>query len=248
VRSWMISPAGDFVTPPPIGRLPDGSFVAMTERSLSPPPGHTLLDAILIRYRDGVILDTLAVLRGGERYSVTCGTTSSPGLCNMGVPYGITAHAAVAGGRVFFGNGERYELLRIDPRSGKRDTLRREEAAPPLTAARRAYFVDSVAASVPPNRQALVRERYSGAPARRTMPVFSAILADDRGSLWIARPQERGAKHRAWDNLDGDGRLVRRVSLPANLDVRSIAGGHVIGVVRDEDDVEYIELHRLRQR
>ncbi len=104
---------------------------------------------------------------------------------------------------------------------------------------------DSVAASVPPNRRALVRDRFSGAPARRTMPVFSAILADDRGSLWLARPQDRGATHRAWDLLDGDGRLVRRVSLPAHLDVRSISGGHVIAVVRDNDDVEFVEIHRL---
>ncbi len=246
VRSWQISAAGSFITPPPIGRLPDGSFVAPTERELSPPPGHSHYQAILIRYRDGAIIDTLATARGGESFSVPCGTATQPGICGMGVPYGVRSLAAVVRDRVFVGNGERYELVRIDATSGKTDTLRREVPAVPLDAARRAYFVDSITVGLPEARRAVVRDRFSGAPARRTMPAFDALIADDAGRLWLARPQERGAAERRWDLLDEGGRFVGTVALPSALKVTHIAGGYVVGISRDADGVEYVEVYRLR--
>ncbi len=246
VRSWPISPAGTFVTPPPLGRLADGSFVAVTERELTPPPGHTQYRAVLLRYRDGTILDTLATTAGGEAYSVPCGTATSPGICGMGVPYGLRTQAAVAGGRVFIGNGERYELLRIDAQAGREDTLRRNVPAIPLDATRRAYFVDSIVEGLPPPRQALVRERFAGAPVRRTMPAFDALIGDDAGRLWVARPQARGAATRTWDVLDADGALIGSAQVPSGLRVTHIAHGHVVGVVRDADGVEYVDVYRLR--
>lgn len=246
VRSWQISPAGTFVTPPPLGRLPDGSFVAVTERELTPPPGHTQYRATLLRYRDGSILDTLASTAGGEAFSVPCGTATSPGVCGMGVPYGRRTQAAVAAGRVFVGNGERYELLRIDAQTRRVDTLRRSVPAVPLDAARRAYFVDSIVEGLPSARQALVRERFAGAPMRRTMPYFDALIGDDHGRLWLARPQARGAATRTWDVLDADGVLIGSSPLPSGLRVTHIANGHIVGVVRDADGVEYVESYRLR--
>jgi hypothetical protein len=246
VRSWQISPAGSGITPPPIGRLADGSFVAVTERELSPPPGHTQYRAILLRYRDGVVRDTLVTTAGGEAFSVPCGTATSPGICGMGVPYGLRTQAAIADGRVFIGNGERYELLRITLPSGRVDTLRRSVPEVPLDAARRAYFVDSIVEGLPPARQALVRDRFAGAPMRRAMPFFDALLGDDRGRLWLARPQVRAAAMRTWDVLDADGALIGSTQFPSGLRITHIANGHVVGVLRDADGVEYVETYRLR--
>ncbi|MBP6444775.1 MAG: hypothetical protein KA267_12180 [Gemmatimonadales bacterium] len=241
VRSWTIAPAGAYVTPPPLGRLADGSFVATTSRGLTPPPGHTRFATVLIRYRDGAIADTLATAPGGESFTVPCGT----GVCNLGVPYGVRAMAAVAGGRIFLGNGERYELLRVDPRTKRVDTLRRNVAAVPLDAARRAYFLDSMMASLPPERVALIRDRLKETPVRPTMPFFDALIADDRGQLWLARPQRRGAAMRSWELLDGEGRLLRSVELPSGLGVMQVAGGHVVGVRHDQDGVESVEVYRV---
>lgn len=246
VRSWQISPAGTGITPPPLGRLADGSFVAVTERELTPPPGHTQYRALVLRYRDGAVLDTLVTAAGGEAYSVPCGTATSPGICGMGVPYGVRTQAAVVGDRVFIGNGERYELLRVDTRSGRVDTLRRSVPAVPLDAARRTFFVDSIVAGLPSARAALVRERFAGAPQRRTMPYFDALITDDRGRLWLARTQARGAATRSWDVLGADGQHIGSAHLPSGLRVTHIAHGHVVGVVRDADGVEYVETYRLR--
>lgn len=246
VRTWQISPAGSFITPPPLGRLGDGSFVAVTERELTPPPGHTQYNAILIRYRDGAILDTLSTTRGGEGFSVPCGTPTSPGICGVGVPYGARTQAAVAGGRVFVGNGERYELLRIDATSRQVDTLRRTVPAVPLDDARRAYFIDSIVDGLPAARQSVIRDRFSGAPVRRSMPYFDTLIGDDEGRLWVARPQARGAATRTWDVLDTEGRLLASPQLPSGLRVTQIAHGHVVGITRDGDGVEYVESYRLR--
>lgn len=246
VRTWNIAEAGAFVTPPPLGRLPDGTFVAMADRAVTPPPGFTRFEASLVRYRDGRIVDTLLVQPGGEWYTVACGTQSSPGLCGVGVPYGLRSLAATAGPFVFFGTGERYEVQRFDTRSRRVDTLRRDVPATPLTAARRSYFVDSVASTVPESRRALVRQRFDEAPARRTMPFFETLATDDRGNLWLALPQEQAGSTRAWDVLSADGRYLRTVRIPASLAVTAISGGFVIGVSRDDDGVEYVEVYRLR--
>lgn len=245
-RSWQISPAGSFVTPPPIGRLADGSFVAVTDRALSPPPGATKYEAVLIRYRDGALVDTLAAVSGGESFSVPCGTNSSPGVCSMGVPYGLRTLVAVLGHRAYVGNGERYELLRIDARTGRLDTLRRAVPEVPLDAVRRAFFVDSITAELPEARRVVVRQRFANAPARRTMPFFDDLAADDEGRLWLARPQGRGAAQRTWDLLDENGRFLGSVELPSALRITHVARGHLVGVSKDRDGVEYVEVYRLR--
>jgi hypothetical protein len=200
----------------------------------------------VLRYRDGRILDTLLVSAGGEWYTVACGTQASPGLCGIGVPYGLRSLAAAAGPFVYFGNGERYEVLRLDVRSRTLDTLRRDVPATPLSAARRASFIDSVAGTVHESRRARVRQRFAEAPVRRTMPFFEALTTDDRGNLWLARPQERSASDRAWDVLAADGRSVHTVLLPASLSVTAIADGHVVGVARDADGVEVVAVYRVR--
>jgi hypothetical protein len=246
VRSWSIAEAAAYLTPPPIGRLPDGSFVALAERTLAPPPGYTRMEVAVLRYRDGRILDTLTVQPGGDWYTVACGTPTSPGVCGVGVPYGLRSLAATAGHFVFVGNGDRYELLRIDTRSRRVDTLRRDVPQTPLSAARRAFYIDSVAASVPEARREVVRQRFADAPVRRSMPYFDALATDDGGNVWLARPQERSAGTREWDVLSSDGRFLRTVRLPASLAVTAITDGFVVGVSRDEDGVEYVAVYRLR--
>lgn len=246
VRSWSIAEAAASVAPPPLGRLPDGTFVALAERALARPPGYTRFEASVLRYRDGRILDTLLVSTGGEWYTVACGTQASPGLCGVGVPYGLRSLAASAGPFVFFGTGERYEVLRLDVRSRRLDTLSRDVPATPLSPARRASYIDSIAGTVHESRRALVRQRFAEAPVRRTMPFFEALATDDRGNLWLARPQERSASERAWDVLAADGRFVRTVMLPASLSVTALSDGYVVGVARDGDGVEFVAIYRLR--
>lgn len=245
VRSWSIAEAAPNVRPLPLGRLADGSFIAMAARSVTSPPGYTRQQMTLLRYREGSLMDRLFVQPGGEFFSVGCGTRTSPGVCAVGVPYGLRSLAAAAGPFVFAGNGERYEVVRYDSRSRRVDTLRREVRATPLAAARRAFFVDSVASTVPAQRRGMVRQRLAEAPIRQAMPFFEDLVTDDRGGLWVARPQERLAGTRAWDVFSAEGRFVRSVSLPASLAVTSIAGGFAIGVSRDADGVEYVEAWRV---
>jgi hypothetical protein len=92
----------------------------------------------------------------------------------------------------------------------------------------------------------LARQRFATAPVRRTMPFFELLATDDRGNLWVARPQERTGTVREWDVFSAEGRFVRTVMLQASLVVTAIAEGYVVGVTRDADGVEFVAVYRLR--
>ncbi len=82
-----------------------------------------------------------------------------------------------------------------------------------------------------------------------TLPPFlyPALSVGRDGRLWVQRTTEADAPP-AFDVFNSEGRLIERVTLPA----RSRLVGHGRGVVYlvriDEDDLEYLERHRLTTR
>ncbi len=245
-REWAITPLGPFVTPPPIGRLADGRFAAMTERSSSTGPGHSDLEAVVVRYDSGDLLDTVVRFRGSESYVVPCGGPPNPAVCNVGVPYGRKALAATLGEHVVTGTGERYELHVYTLTGALTAIYRRDTADIALDAARLTHYVDSLAGlQRTDDRRAQIREWLAGAPVPRAMPAFTQMVVEDGERLWLARPTTIGSATRPWDVLAADGTFLGTVRLPAGLRVMSIAHGHLVGVSRDEDDVEYVDVFRL---
>jgi hypothetical protein len=242
VRSWPMANAGSSAFAEPFAQLSDGSFLSVLSQPTSKPPGHLQYASAVVRSIADAVRDTLVSFAGGESFNMACGRGGS---CNVGVPYGVTAMAAALGDRIFVANGERYELLETGPAHGVTRTIRRAVPPVPLTPARLAFYRDSAEESVKPAARAAYRASIARAPVRRTMPYFSALIADDGGRLWLGRPQGAGDAQRAWDVLTPDGALLGTVTLPAALRVMHIAGGHIVGVTKDDDGVEYIEVRRL---
>jgi hypothetical protein len=80
-------------------------------------------------------------------------------------------------------------------------------------------------------------------------PVFQELIVDDEGHVWLQGFEPPGAdvEPSRWWVFDGAGRLLGRVSLPAGLEVHAIRGDRIVGVARDELEVERIQVHRLRR-
>jgi hypothetical protein len=77
---------------------------------------------------------------------------------------------------------------------------------------------------------------------------FHVGLFDEGGNFWLRRREHRGlSPHNDWVVVPRVGAPFQ-VRVPTGLRIASIRGGMVAGVVRDEYDVSYVHLYRLRWR
>ncbi len=104
------------------------------------------------------------------------------------------------------------------------------------------------------------REAWAGAdPARRASlqsataipvpsrhPYFGRLLVDPLGHLWVSSPVIPGQRE-TWTVFDADGRRVGAVTMPQRFTPHEIGVDYVLGVARDEDDVEFVRMYGLRR-
>lgn len=80
-------------------------------------------------------------------------------------------------------------------------------------------------------------------------PAFSTVLADGAGHLWVREydlpREERPAP--LWTVFDPEGRVLGFVETPAGLDVLQIGEDFILGRVRDEFEVEYVQVWPLER-
>ena len=75
----------------------------------------------------------------------------------------------------------------------------------------------------------LLRERL---PAVK--PVFSRLVPDDAGRLWIELTQREGEESRTWLIVDDAGIEIARASVPENVRLRVVQGSRAYGTMTDE--------------
>jgi hypothetical protein len=244
VRSWRVGELGRLVAPAPFARLADGTFVAMTEHRLSQPPGYVRSEMVVVRYRDGQVLDTVAVAPGGESYQSPCGP-SHQAICNWSVPFGLRAHAVAQGTRIIVGNGDGYALRVFDPSGRLTAIYRRDVPREAVTSARLGRWVDSVAASASDQWRATARRALMEAPRPDSLPSFVSLMMDADGDTWVARPDTAGDGAAPWDVLGPDGAYLTTVEVPQGLRLTQIGDSFLVGIVRDANDVESVEVFRI---
>lgn len=79
-------------------------------------------------------------------------------------------------------------------------------------------------------------------------PAHDRMLVDGTGAIWMREdigPRRTEIEGHHWDVLDRDGRWLGQVTTPARFEVHQVTRDRVIGVWRDENDVEHLRLHRL---
>jgi hypothetical protein len=103
-------------------------------------------------------------------------------------------------------------------------------------------------------------ENRAGYPRIGFVPVTSTIQASDDGWLWVRRPDLEpdpvalafsiGLPPRPsyWDVFDRDGVLRHTVELPPRFALRAVTAESIVGVMRDELDVQYVVRFGFRPR
>ena len=79
------------------------------------------------------------------------------------------------------------------------------------------------------------------------LPLFGSLFGDDEGRVWL--PEYAVASQRngypSYAVISPSGEWLGRVDVPTGLRVLDVAGGRVLGVVKDEMDVESVVVYEL---
>jgi len=86
-------------------------------------------------------------------------------------------------------------------------------------------------------------------PVAERFPVFSSVIADALNHLWIGEYEVPGEEREGvlWTVVDPGGRVLGFVETPERLEIYEIGDDFILGRVRDELDVEYIQVWPLER-
>lgn len=77
------------------------------------------------------------------------------------------------------------------------------------------------------------------------IPVYQSLRVDLEGHLWVERYRTRGEEDRRWWVFDPDGRWLGEPPVPTDIDVKEVGSDYLLGVRRDDLDVESVVMYRL---
>ena len=185
----------------------------------------------------------------------------------MSVPGGPRGHFAVGGGVVVAGNSETYEL-KVFGGGGEllhviRSSIPNPAESRLIESARAAQARAAEGGSRPRRRQAPVMEtapaydwifvanngdirvRRRAGPDQETVRTnirySSSNMSSTTGPLWVAE----GLDGQEWHVFDRQGRLSARALLPSRFRPTEITASRILGVWKDEVDVESVRVFRL---
>jgi hypothetical protein len=150
--------------------------------------------------------------------------------------------------RVFSGDGGLVRDIRWDP--GPR----------PAPDAALRIAIDGAASRAPEGQAESRRAQLEGFPPPQRVPAFWDFLVDDLGFIWV-RPYDP-ARHvfdgmgggagpgrgGGWLILSPEGAVLDTVVVPDALEPMQITRDAVVGIVRDELDVQHVHVHPVERR
>ncbi|MDT8342520.1 MAG: hypothetical protein RQ751_13495 [Longimicrobiales bacterium] len=164
------------------------------------------------------------------------------------VPFARDAVAAAGAGVVVMGVTERPEWRVWDASGALVRVIRLEVPERPVTDAEWSRARET---QLPADADAAVRgalrDLYESVPRPDGWPVFSNLIVDDRGHLWVERyavPWEEEGPGRWWI-FDPAGVLLGEVAVPAGFRVDGVRGEWMVGRWEDALGVARVRVHRI---
>jgi hypothetical protein len=247
VRDFVPGGAGTRVNV--VGRLADGRLVGTGSTVIgeSITSGlHRTDIAFVTLTRSGEVVDTMVTVPGSERTIHVDGAGGRiESIMVSAPPFGKTTVYAAAGDVLVVATQESAEIRVFGADGALRRLIRTGAPMPAVTEEHLSAWFERQRESMPAERREQMVTRPDWPDAGKVVPPFSAMEIDDAGNVWIADYDDRIRTPGTWSVHDAEGRLIARVRMPERFRPMHIGTDFVLGVERDELDVEHVRLHRL---
>ncbi len=254
VRSFNMPRLGAGYSAQPVGTLRDATIVVQATRQFmmgDSPPGVNRESAVLYRVsRTGEALDSLAAVPGWERYVRTVQVNGRAGFTVDALPFACVPVVAVRGDRVFVGASDSYEIDVYSPDGKRERRITHNQPNRRVTRADVDRFQEARIASAAAQSELYKQRTQEALQEMKTpdvMPAYSNLHVDTDGNLWVQDYRAEGETHTRWTVFDRSGRAVARVNGPDGFTVLDIGKDGIVGLSRDQLEVEHVGLYRLKR-
>ena len=245
-RSWTLESLGRGVFPSHAFALSDGSILVTHLRGNMPgdPAGVIRNAAPMVRYSaNGEPMNDVAELPGDEWYRWEDGQRS--GL--MSLPFGKRGHVAIQGSTVYVGDAQGFEFRAFDASGESLGSVARPVDPIEVTPEDIRRFESARLAGIAdPTARQTAERMHSDIPYPRTLPAYASLLTDQGGNLWVEAYEPDPEPAVRWTVIDQGGAvLTSQVAMPRHFRPHWIEDDFVLGVSRDDLDVEFVHAYRL---
>jgi hypothetical protein len=223
----------------------DGTLLATFPHSITPPGAGAVLTDTIDLWRYDPVTERRSVLTRlpGPTWIWT-------GRYQLPVPFTANPLRALDGARLVTASGAAPEVL-VHDSSGT--ALARYVLPPGTLAVSDAdvrtmieYWTRHGFYGAPP---AAWEEWIDRMPVPEHRPAFDRLLIGANGDIWLRRfvIDADADSTPAWDVLRSDGVYLGALATPPRLEITSIGDDRLAGVFRDDRDVEFVHVHRIRR-
>jgi hypothetical protein len=148
------------------------------------------------------------------------------------------------GEQLYFGSSDSYEI-EVRSSDGSVETLiRRPIPNPPVTPEETEEFENRRRERLP-NMNPMWRELHRQMTLPKTKPAYGRFLVDASGNLWVGEYSGEYLDEGTWNVFDPEGRWLGSVETPKGGRVFQIGSDFVLGMWRDDLEVERVMVYEL---
>jgi len=262
VRSRTLAQTGDpELLRAPVGWFFDGRIVLRSSRVPPIPGGEGDLSSlngmrnqrlplrtrvtVILFNQQGVVAHSLGPWNGDERI-----LELGAGAVSIGPrPFGRSLQTVVNGSTLAVGATDAFEIRLFDPHGTLRRIIRSPGARRAVTQEDIDTWLASRLAAIPnPAERRRERAMYEAIQFPDSIPAFRSLFLDDTGDLWVReyQPTENRGPVR-WRVYDRRGYPLAHVAGPERFRPTDIGRHYVLGIRKDDLDVEHVELYELER-
>ena len=166
---------------------------------------------------------------------------------SVGVLFGRHLLQAAAADRIAIANSDSFSVRIYDGRGALQQVVRQRHTPKPVEEGDFADARSEVMEGMPPRVRAMFTTLFEQMPRHATYPAFESIRLDRTGELWVESSRHPDDRRPVWQVFDRDGLLIGRVEAPLGLAITDSGADYILGVTKDEQDVERVRLYRLER-